>query len=84
MPSTTRSASNVPSLVTTARTRPSESVSIASRWTDVRTSMPMPSIAACTNRPMSASRVAIGSGERVTTVTVRPRLTIASAISMPM
>ena len=46
--------------------------------------MPMSSIASCTCAPMSGSSVAIGSRDRVTTVTSRPRLTIASAISMPM
>lgn len=84
MPSTTTSAGYVPASVTTADTRPSGPVRIsvtAARFTVV---MPRPSIAPCTRRPMSGSRVAIGCSPRFSTVTSKPRFSMASAISTPM
>jgi hypothetical protein len=84
MPSTTMSAGSSPPSVATAVTRPSRPVSNPETGVPARTWMPIPSIASRTRAPMSGSSVVIGSGAWSTSVTSRPRRTMASAISTPM
>lgn len=84
MPSTTTSAGYAASSVATARTRPSAPVRIPVTSASFTIVMPRPSIARCTIRPMSGSRVDMGSRPRLTTVTAKPRLISASPISTPM
>ncbi len=69
MPSTTTSAGNSASRVATARTRPPSPVSTSVTSAPFTMVMPRPSMAVRTMRPMSGSRVAIGSRPRLTTVT---------------
>lgn len=84
MPSTTTSAGYDASAVSTALTRPSGPVRIAVTAARFTVVMPRPSIASCTRRPISGSSVAIGCSPRLSTVTSKPRFSIASAISTPM
>ncbi len=84
IPRTTTSAGYVPASVATSLTRPSGPVRILVTAAPLTVVMPSPSIASWTSRPMSGSRVAIGCSPRLRTVTSKPRLSIASAISTPM
>ena len=83
-PSTTTSAGYSADSVATARTRPDPAVRTLVTSAPVTTRIPERSIASVTRRPMSGSSECMGSGPRVSSVTSKPRASIASAISMPM
>lgn len=69
IPSTTTSAGYSASEVTTARARPCSSVRISVTSASLTIRMPSPVTASCTSLPMSGSRVVIGSGARLSSVT---------------